>query len=56
MERQPISREGYEKLREDIRQLEDVDMPKIAQAIAEDVHFMSSDPNISRYDISHLSC
>lgn len=35
MDRQPISREGYDKLRDDIRQLEDVEMPKIAQAIAD---------------------
>lgn len=34
MERQPISREGYEKLREEIRQLEDVEMPRIAGQIA----------------------
>ena len=35
MERQPISREGYGKLRDEIRQLEDVEMPKISQAIAD---------------------
>ncbi len=35
MERQPISREGYDKLRDEIRQLEDVEMPKISQAIAD---------------------
>lgn len=35
MERHPISREGYDKLREEIRQLEDVEMPKIAEKIAE---------------------
>ncbi|MEI8379132.1 MAG: transcription elongation factor GreA [Planctomycetota bacterium] len=35
MERQPISREGYDKLREEIRLLEDVEMPKISQAIAD---------------------
>ena len=35
MDRQPISREGYDKLREEIRLLEDVDMPKITQAIAD---------------------
>ncbi len=35
MERQPISREGYDKLREEIRQLEDVDMPRITQAVAD---------------------
>jgi transcription elongation factor GreA len=35
MSRQPISQEGYDKLREEIRQLEDVEMPKIARQIAE---------------------
>ena len=35
MERQPISRAGYDKLKAEIRQMEDVDMPKIAQQIAE---------------------
>lgn len=35
MERTPTSREGYEKLREEIRNLEEVEMPKIAQKIAE---------------------
>lgn len=35
MERQPISREGYEKIKEQIRQLEEEEMPKVAQAIAE---------------------
>jgi len=35
MERQPISREGYDKLREEIRLLEEVEMPKISQAIAD---------------------
>jgi len=35
MERQPTTREGYEKLREEIRQLEHVEMPKIAEKIAE---------------------
>ena len=34
MERQPISREGYDKLVEEIKHLEQVDMPIIAQAIA----------------------
>lgn len=34
MERQPISREGFEKLREEIRRLETVDMPHIAEQIA----------------------
>ena len=33
MERQPISREGYDKLRDEIRQLEEVDMPAIAERI-----------------------
>jgi transcription elongation factor GreA len=35
MERQPITREGYEKLREEIRRLEDVEMPAIAERIAD---------------------
>lgn len=35
MERTPTSREGYDKLREEIRQLEEVEMPKIVQKIAE---------------------
>lgn len=35
MERQPISREGYDKLREEIRFLEDVEMPRISQLVAE---------------------
>lgn len=35
MDRHPISREGYDKLREEIRLLEDVEMPKITQAIAD---------------------
>lgn len=35
MERQPISREGYEKKKEELRILEDVEMPKIVQAIAD---------------------
>jgi transcription elongation factor GreA len=35
MERQPTTREGYEKLREEIRQLEEVDMPRISAAIAD---------------------
>lgn len=35
MDRQPISREGYDKLREEIRILEEVDMPRITQAIAD---------------------
>lgn len=33
MERQPISREGYERLREEVRQLEEVEMPKVREAI-----------------------
>jgi len=35
MERQPTTREGYEKLREEIRHLENVEMPKITEGIAE---------------------
>lgn len=35
MERQPITREGYDKLKEEIRVHEEEDMPKIAEAIAE---------------------
>lgn len=35
MERQPISREGYDKKKEELRLLEEVEMPKIAQAIAD---------------------
>ena len=35
MDHNPISREGYDKLREEIRTLEDVEMPKITQAIAD---------------------
>ncbi len=34
MERQPISREGYEKIRAEIRRLEEVELPKIAENIA----------------------
>lgn len=34
MERQPITREGYEKLREEIRRLEQEEMPLIAEKIA----------------------
>jgi len=34
MERQPISREGYEKLRAEIRRLEQEELPKIADRIA----------------------
>lgn len=33
MERHPISREGYEKLREEIRLLDEVEMPKVREAI-----------------------
>ena len=33
MEKQPISREGYEKLRDEIRQLEEEEMPRIAENI-----------------------
>ncbi len=35
MEKQPISREGYDKLREEIRRLEEEEMPIIAQRIAD---------------------
>lgn len=35
MEREPISAEGYNKLREEIRRLEEEEMPKIAHLIAE---------------------
>lgn len=35
MERQPITKEGYEKLREEIRHLEEEVMPAIAERIAE---------------------
>ena len=35
MERQPITREGYDKVRAEIEHLENVEMPKIAEAIAE---------------------
>lgn len=34
MDRQPITREGYDKLVEEIKHLEGVEMPKIAEAIA----------------------
>jgi transcription elongation factor GreA len=34
MERQPITREGYDKLREEIRRLEQEEMPAIAEKIA----------------------
>ena len=35
MQRQPISREGYEKKKEELRLLEEVEMPRITQAIAD---------------------
>jgi transcription elongation factor GreA len=35
MERQPISQEGYETIRQEIRRLEQEEMPKIAEKIAE---------------------
>jgi transcription elongation factor GreA len=35
MDRIPTTREGFEKIREEIRELEDVEMPKIAQKIAD---------------------
>lgn len=35
MDRHPISREGYDKIRKEIEQLEDVEMPLIAEKIAE---------------------
>jgi transcription elongation factor GreA len=35
MDGQPISREGYDKKKEELRVLENVEMPKIAQAIAD---------------------
>ena len=35
MEKQPISREGFDKLKEEIRKLEQVDLPEIAERIAE---------------------
>ena len=35
MERQPISREGYDKLLAEIKHLEEDEMPKIAVKIAE---------------------
>lgn len=35
MDRQPISREGYEKLREELRRLEEVEMPAVSQAVAD---------------------
>ena len=35
MDRQPITREGFDKLRDELRQLEEVEMPAIAERIAE---------------------
>lgn len=35
MDKQPITREGYDKLKDEIRRLEHDEMPKIAQAIAD---------------------
>ena len=35
MDRQPISQEGYDKVREQVRQLEEHEMPRIAEKIAE---------------------
>ena len=35
MERIPTTREGFEKMRDEIRQLDEVEMPKIAQKIGE---------------------
>lgn len=35
MDRQPITREGFDKLREDLRRLEEIEMPAIAEKIAE---------------------
>jgi transcription elongation factor GreA len=34
MERQPISREGYERLKDEIRRLEHEEMPRVAEQIA----------------------
>lgn len=34
MQRNPISREGYNKIKEEIRVLEDEEMPKVAEAVA----------------------
>lgn len=34
MERHPISQEGYDKLREQVRELDEVEMPRIAEKIA----------------------
>lgn len=35
MEKQPISREGYEKVKEELRRLELEEMPRISQAVAD---------------------
>ncbi|WLD13744.1 GreA/GreB family elongation factor [Planctellipticum variicoloris] len=35
MERQPISREGYDRLMEELRRMEQEEMPRITQAIAD---------------------
>ncbi len=35
MDKHPITREGYDKLKDEIRRLEHEEMPKIAQAIAD---------------------
>lgn len=35
MDRQPISQEGYDKIKEQIKHLEEVEMPRITQMIAE---------------------
>jgi transcription elongation factor GreA len=35
MERIPTTREGFDKMREEIKQLEEIEMPKIAQKIAD---------------------
>jgi transcription elongation factor GreA len=35
MDRQPITRAGYDKLREELRVLEDVEMPRVSQAVAD---------------------
>ncbi|RLS51388.1 MAG: transcription elongation factor GreA [Planctomycetota bacterium] len=35
MDRQPITREGFDKLREELRRLDEVEMPAIAERIAE---------------------
>lgn len=35
MERQPITREGYEKIREEIRRLEQEEMPAVTEKVAE---------------------